>query len=158
MNRAIKQSISSGGNLRASSSKTDNFRNNQNNIKKIANNLVPDNYYFRNNNYINIKFDKSNNFNSTTNKHSENKKYNYNFNEPQSQSRSKQNMNNISTYINGINDINAEIRELSKSIEKSDDVIKKLEEGNKNLNELNKRNINSNLNLPLNKKNKELFN
>ena len=92
MKRTIKQSLNSGGNLRASSSNVDNFRNNQNSIKKISNNLIPDNYYFRNNtNYINIKLDKLNNINSSTNKHSENKNYNYNLIEPHTQSRRKNN-------------------------------------------------------------------
>ena len=159
MKRSIKQSLNSGGNLRASSSNVDNFRNNQNNIKKISNNLVPDTYYFRNNtNYINIKLDKFNNINNTTSKHSENKNYNYNIIEPHTQSRTKNNMN-YGRYLNGINDINEELRELSKSIEKSDDVIRKLEEeNNKYLNVSNNKNMNLNLNLASNKKNRELFN
>ena len=152
MKRTIKQSLNSGGNLRASSSNVDNFRINQSSIKKISNNLIPDNYYFRNNtNYINIKLDKLNNINSSTNKHSENKNYNYNLIEPHTQSRRKNNMN-YGKNIDDINEINEEIRELSKSIEKSDNVLRKLEEGNQYLNVSNNKNMNLNLNLASNKK------
>ena len=126
MKNLIKQSINSGGgNIRASSSNVDNFRNNQNSIKKITNNIIPDTYHFRNNNYINIKFDKFNNINSNTNKHLDNKKYNYLI-EPQSQSRSKQNIN-YDHFLNGIDNMNEEIRELSKSIEKTDEMRNKKE-------------------------------
>ena len=155
----MKQSYNPNGNLRASSTNVDNFRNNQIGVttsKNIGNNIVPDTYYYRNN-YINIKFDKFNNINSTTNKHSENKNYNYNINQPQSQSRSKHNMN-FGRIINDINDMNEEIRELSKSIEKNDDFIKKLDQGKQYLNIPNNRNMNLNLNLATNKRDKELIN
>ena len=162
MKRGINQSYNPGGNLRASSSNVDNYRNNQIGIttsKNIKNNLVPDTYYFRNN-YINIKFDKFNNINSTTNKHSENKNYNYNIIQPQSQSRSKHNMNfgRITNDINNINDMKEEIREFSKSIEKNNDFIKNIEQDTKYLDIPNNRNMNVNLNLTNNKKNKELIN
>ena len=156
MKRGINQSYNPGGNLRASSSNVDNYRNNQIGIttsKNIKNNLVPDTYYFRNN-YINIKFDKFNNINSTTNKHSENKNYNYNIIQPQSQSRSKHNMNfgRITNDINNINDMKEEIREFSKSIEKNNDFIKNIEQDTKYLDIPNNRNMNVNLNLTNNKK------
>ena len=163
MKRAIKQSYNSGGNLRASSSNVDNFRNNQNGLnasKNISNNIIPDTYYFRNNNYINIKFDKFNNINSSTNKHSGNKKYNYNIIQPQSQSRSKHNMN-FGRFLNGnneINDLNEDIREFSKSIEKTEEMRRKIEQGKKYLKASNNKNMNLNLNLTSNKKNKELIN
>jgi hypothetical protein len=160
MKKPIKHSYNPGGNLRASSSNVDNFRNNQNGIsipKNIPNNLVSDNYYFRNNNYINIKFDKFNNINSTTNKRSENKKYNYNMIQPQSQSRSKHNMN-FGRYLNDINDMDEDLREFSKSIEKGDNIVKKLEQVKPYLNISSNKNMNMNVNLASSKKNKEMIN
>ena len=127
MKRASKQSYNIG-NLRASSSNNDNFRNQG--LKKITNNLIPDTYYFRNNNYINIKFDKFNNINSSTNKNCGNKKYAYNIIQPQTQSTSKHKIN-FGRVINGISD---EIRELSKSIERSENNLRKIEERNFDMN------------------------
>ena len=43
------------GNLRASSSNVDNFRNQG--LKKISNNMIPDNYNYRNHNYVNVKYE-----------------------------------------------------------------------------------------------------
>lgn len=46
----MKQSYNPNGNLRASSTNVDNFRNNQiggTTSKNIGNNIVPDTYYYR---------------------------------------------------------------------------------------------------------------
>ena len=102
------------GNLRASSSNVDNFRNQG--FKKISNNLIPDNYNYRNNNYISSKYDKYNN----------NNKNSYNYIPNHNQSISKQNIN-IDNMLNGLKQ---EIREMSKSIEKTDNEIQKFIDSN----------------------------
>ena len=103
------------GNLRASSSNVDNFRNQG--LKKISNNMIPDNYNYRNHNYVNVKYDK----------HSNNNKNSYNFIPKHNQSIVKQPNINIDNMLNGLKQ---EIREMSKSIEKTDNEIQKFIDNN----------------------------
>ena len=103
------------GNLRASSSNVDNFRNQG--LKKISNNLIPDNYNYRNHNFINVKYDKYNNSNKNS----------YNFIPKHNKNIVKQQNINIDNMLNGLKQ---EIREMSKSIEKTDNEIQRFIDNN----------------------------
>ena len=98
----MKRSVQNynSGNLRASSSNVDNYRNQG--LKKISNNIIPDNYNYRNHNFINVKYDK----------YSNNNKNSYNFIPKQNQSIVKQQQNINLDMLNGLKQ---EIREMSKS-------------------------------------------
>ena len=109
MKRSINQNYNSG-NLRASSSNVDNFRNQG--LKRISNNLIPDNYNYRNHNFISVKYDKNSKKNNYISNHN--------------QSINKQNIN-IDNMLNGLKQ---EIREMSKSIEKTDNEIQKFIDNN----------------------------
>ncbi len=135
------------GNLRASSSNVDNFRNQG--LKKISNNLIPDNYNYRNHNFINVKYDKYNNSNKNS----------YNFIPKHNKNMVKQQNINIDNMLNGLKQ---EIREMSKSIEKTDNELQRFIDNNNYDNSNNKyfnestsvqRDKNINLNLSNNNRN-----
>ena len=111
------------GNLRASSSNVDNFRNQG--LKKIANNLIPDNYNYRNHNFINVKYDKHNNSNKNS----------YNCIPKHNKNMVKQQNINIDNMLKGLKQ---EIREMSKSIEKTDNEIQRVIDNNNYDNSNNK--------------------
>ena len=157
----MKRSVQNynSGNLRASSSNVDNYRNQG--LKKISNNIIPDNYNYRNHNFINVKYDK----------YSNNNKNSYNFIPKQNQSIVKQQQNINLDMLNGLKQ---EIREMSKSIEKTDNEIQRIIDTNydnnnkyfnnslqkdKNINlSNNKRNglVKSYINININKEEEEL--
>ena len=98
MKRSINQNYNSG-NLRASSSNVDNFINEG--LKRISNNLIPDNYNYRNHNFISVKYDKNSKKNNYTSNHN--------------QIISKQNIN-IGSMLNGLKQQIREIQKVQKKL------------------------------------------